>query len=183
MAAVVLLAASAAPAQNLYGWTISNSSTNPFSNSGPIGPGPSMFAGNLYLWLACNVGDGASAVEFAVEERRGAGLPTGFTHFGFPGPPSVLPDIVFAFPCATAPVLAGVFTVGADAFVPDIELCLVPSLANNRNVTVDCVQGLGWPNTTVGFAKTGGATCVDLLCGPPVSTEQSTWGGVKSLYR
>jgi len=180
-ALAILLVPSAAPAQNYYGWTISNSTTDPFSNSGSIAPGPSMFAGNLYLWFACNTGDGALGAEFAVEERRGAGLPSGFSpRFPIFDPPP-LPDVVVLFPCTTAPILMGAFAVGPDAFVPDIELCIVPS-SNNRNVTVDC-SGALWPNTTVGFAKTGGLTCADELCQMPVSTDETSWGRVKGLYR
>jgi hypothetical protein len=181
IAAFVLLTAVAAPAQNYYGWTISNSATNAFSNSGPIAPGPSMFAGNLYLWFACNSADGATGAEFAVEERRGAGLPTAFTPTNIIFDPPALPDVLVLFPCTNAPILAGAFSVGPDAFTPDIELCIVPS-SNNLNVTVDC-SGVAWPNTSIGFAKTGGGTCVDELCQMPVSVESGTWGRMKGLYR
>ncbi|HMB71584.1 MAG TPA: hypothetical protein VKU85_19900 [bacterium] len=181
IAACVFLTAVAAPAQNYYGWTISNSTTDPLSNSGPIAPGPSAFSGNLYLWFACNSGDGAIGAEFAVEERRGAGLPTAFSPaFPILNPPP-LPDVLILFPCSNAPVLAGVFSVGADAFVPDIELCIVQS-SNGLNVTVDC-NGVAWPNTSVGFAKTGGGTCVEELCQMPVSVDRSSWGRMKGLYR
>ena len=49
------------------------------SNTGPIGAGPSMFAGNLYLWLFCDgTGLGMAAMEADVVETRGGGAPTGF---------------------------------------------------------------------------------------------------------
>jgi hypothetical protein len=77
--------------------------------------------------------------------------------------------------------------VGPDAFLPDIELCLVPSALNNRNITVAC-GGTGHPNGVIGFAKTGGVSCDD-SGGDPwslcvlYSVEESTWGGIKGLYR
>jgi hypothetical protein len=181
---LLTLATPATAQPNLYGWTISNSITDPYSNSGPIAPGASMFTGNLYLWFTCNTGDGATAAEFDVVETRGAGLPTGFQAIGPIFPQYVPPNLLIAFQsCAQAPVLAGVFIVGPDALTPDIELCIVPT-PDGVNHTVDC-QPLpqAWPNTSIGFAKTGNGSCIDVLCQPPVSTEGSSWGAVKGLYR
>jgi hypothetical protein len=178
----ILAVAPAAMAQN-FTWTVSNSTTSAVSNSGAIAPGPSMFAGNLYLWLYCdNTGAGMAAAEMDVVELRGGGAPTGFTPLnGFlnAGGPT---DLLLAVGgCPSGPILAGSFSVGPDAFLPDIEICLVPSALNNRNITVAC-GGTGYPNTVIGFAKTGGASCNDgLICADIVIDH--TWGRVKSLFR
>ena len=175
----------AAMAQN-FGWTVSNSTTDPLSNTGPIGAGPSMFAGNLYLWLFCDgTGFGMAAMEADVVELRGGGAPTGFGVLnGFLNAGTATALLLAVGGCPTGPVLAGAFSVGPDAFLPDIEICLVPSAANNRSITVAC-GGSGFNNNVIGFAKTSAASCVDgdssTLCG--VSVESSTWGQIKGLYR
>lgn len=186
LAVQVVLASAAFAQQNLYGWTISNSVTDPYSNTGPIAPGPSMFAGNLYLWLACTSNDGATAAEFDVVETRGAGLPTGFTPATGVFPTFVPPSLLLVFSsCAYGPTLVGSFSVAPDAFTPDIELCIVPTPAG-VNTTTDCAPDpQAWPNASIGFAKTSPAACVETLCQPTVSVSEdgSSWGSVKALYR
>jgi hypothetical protein len=72
--------------------------------------------------------------------------------------------------------------VGSDAFVPDIEICLVNSAANNRNITVTC-GGVGYNNNSVGFAKTGNVSCISVVGCHSLGVETGSWGHVKSLYR
>jgi hypothetical protein len=43
-------------------WTISGSSTSPYSNTGPIGPGPT----DLFLWLLCAEPAGMESAEFGL---------------------------------------------------------------------------------------------------------------------
>jgi len=183
MTVALLAVVPVAQAQNFFGWTVSNSSTDPFVNSGSIGPGPSMFAGNLYLWLDCDgTGNGMAAAEMDVVELRGAGAPTGFSPLsGFLNAGSATALLLAVGGCPQGPVLAGAFSVGPDAFLPDIEICLVPSAANNRNITVAC-GGTGYDNFVHGFAKTGGVTCAEFFeCGLTVT--DGSWGKVKSLFR
>ena len=182
---VAMLAVAPAAMAQSFGWTVSNSSTSALSNGpGPIGPGPSAFAGNLYLWLYCGTPGGMAAAEFDVVELRGGGPPTGFGPLnGFLNAGTATALLLAVGGCPSGPVLAGAFSVGPDAFLPDIEICLVPSAANARNITVECGTGLGISNDVVGFAKTSAASCVAAsLCGP-VSVESSTWGQIKGLYR
>jgi len=178
-----LIAVPAVMAQT-FGWTVSNSTTDPFSNSGPIAPGPSMFAGNLYLWLVCDwTGlNGMAAAEMDVVELRGGGAPTGFTPMnGFLNAGTATALLVAVGGCPIGPVLAGSFSVGPDAFLPDIEICLVNSALNNRNITVAC-GGTGFNNESNGFAKTSQASCYAGACSG-VSVEDSSWGQVKALFR
>jgi hypothetical protein len=184
LAVAMLAVAPAAMAQpTSFGWTVSNSTVTALSNVGPIAPGPSMFAGNLYLWLYCGTPAGMAAAEFDVVELRGGGAPTGFTPMnGFLNAGTATAMLLAVGGCPTGPVLAGSFSVGPDAFLPDIEICLVPSVANNRNITVECGTGLGVGNLVQGFAKTSPASCsVADLC--PTSVEENTWGSIKGLYR
>lgn len=171
-----------AAAQRL-GWTISNSTTDERSNSGPIAPGPTQFAGNLYLWLACAFPGGMATAEFDVVELTGVGPPVGFTPMnGFlnAGTPSAL--LLAVGGCPTGPVLVGSFSVPADNLVPDIELCIVPSAANNRNETVTCVPETV-PNESIGFKKAGVPGCANFQLCAVFSTERSSWSRVKGLYR
>jgi hypothetical protein len=180
----MLAVAPAAMAQS-FGWTVSNSTTNALQNTGAIAPGNGPFSGNLYLWLWCN-GSGATgmaAAEMDVVELTGtpgAGV-TGFTGLNGvlnAGSPTAL--LLAVGGCPAGPMLAGAFAVGPDAFIPDIEICLVPSAANNRNITVAC-GGVGYNNDVAGFKKTAVASCTFPLC--PVSVESSTWGQIKGLYK
>jgi len=180
---VAMLAVAPAAMAQTFGWTVSNSSTDHTSNTGPIGAGPSMFAGNLYLWLVCDgTGTaGMAAAEMDVVELRGAGAPTGFGPLnGFLNAGTATALLLAVGGCPMGPVLAGVFSVGPDAFLPDIEICLVPSAANNRSIVVAC-GGVGYNNDVVGFAKTSPASCVQPLC--QVSVEESSWGSIKGLYK
>jgi len=166
-----------------YLWTVSNSTTDPFSNSGPIAPGPSMFAGNLYLWLACALGaPGMAAAEMDVVELRGGGAPTGFSPLnGYLNAGSATALLLAVGGCPSGFLVAGVFTVGPDAFLPDIELCLVNSALNDRNITVAC-GGVGYQNNSIGFVKTGGG-CSDTGETCFTSLEPESWGRIKGLYR
>jgi hypothetical protein len=181
---VAMLAVAPAAMAQTFGWTVSNSTSNPLANSGPIGAGPNMFAGNLYLWLYCNNSGatGMAAAEMDVVELAGAGAPSGFNGLnGFLNAGDATHLLLAVGGCPSGPVLAGQFAVGPDAFIPNIHICLIPSAANNRNITVAC-GGLGFNNDVVGFQKTGPASCVSVLC-PVVSVESSTWGQIKGLYR
>jgi hypothetical protein len=179
---VGLLPAPAAQAQ-AFSWTVSNSITNPLSPSGPIGAGPNMFAGNLYLWLYCAYDNGMAAAEMDVVELRGGGAPTGFAPLnGFLNAGMATALLLAVGGCPHGPVVAGVFSVGSDAFVPDIEICLVPSAANNRSITVAC-SGIGYVNNVLGFAKIGSSSCFDVLLCFDLPVQDTSWGKLKSLYR
>jgi len=143
-----------AAAQNTFGFTISNSTTDPLSTSGAIAPGPNQFTGNLYLWFYCSEEQtGLSAAEFDVVELQGGGPPIAFNPApGFLNAGTASQILLAAGGCPTGPALAGAFVVGADALVPDIELCLVPSASRGRNTSLSCSQELfnnGWQ----GFRK------------------------------
>ena len=69
---VLALTASPALAQfGMFGWTISNSTTNPFSNSGAIATDPANpFGGSLYLWIAGRHEPQAPGEVLTIEETR-----------------------------------------------------------------------------------------------------------------
>jgi hypothetical protein len=190
VALLLLIAAPTAMAQGPnFGWTVSNSTTNALSNSGAIAPGPSMFAGNLYLWLYCSDNTtGMAAMECDVQELAGmGGAPTGFTPLnGFLNAGNATALLLAVGGCQPGPILAGSFSVGPDSFVPDVEICLIPSALNNRSITVQC-GGQGIQNATIGFKKTAAPSCnfLDtvqcLMTGTPV--EGASWGQIKGLYR
>jgi hypothetical protein len=190
LAVAALFVAPAAMAQDgaydgEYGWTISNSSTDPFSNFGA----PDFSTGTplIYLWLQCANVDGASAAEFDVS-------PAGFVAvFGFSAVPPFLnggPDathLQLVLGCEGGMTLVGSFVANASY---NGDICLVPSAANGYNVSVDCgAASFGkHQNNTIGFSMNGTAdpACSDLtvdgLC-TTVSVEENSWGAIKGLYR
>ena len=185
IAFALLCACTPAVAQtNLYGWTISDSNSNPFSNTGPV-PGAPL---TLYLWLDCVTNDGMSAMEADFS------VPAGVSVFGFnptngflnAGNSTYLLLAVGGCPGSAGgtaiPLVAGSWSVfGAVAG----SYCLVPSGATGTLGTVDCsITPAVWPIRQVGYG-TGGAPSCDqsspALC--VTAVEGNSWGAVKSLYR
>ena len=163
-------------AQNQYGWSISNSTTDPFSNTGTATNG----VASLYLWYECSTLDGMSAAEFDIAATGTvshlATTPTnGYLNAG--GASNLL---LAVGGCPAGPIIA------CNLLVLDLpgELCIVASAANGENGTVDCqsVPTL-FPNTTNGYSSTGGSTCVhgNPLCEPD-AVESFSWGTIKGLY-
>ena len=179
---LLLLTASTASAQfeqqNRYGWRLSDSAVSQFSN---IGAAPTQGLLTLYLWLDCSLGSaqGMSAAEFDLVAPAGSSI-LGFTPMnGFlnAGGPT---NLLLATPCTVGPVTAGslqVLDLGAG------DYCIVSSAENGKNVSVDCSQFLEWDNDTVGYGNNGTLGCVTLSINCEVSTEDSSWGSVKALYR
>jgi hypothetical protein len=162
-----------------YGWTISDSPTDPFSNTGAFLP----TLQTLYLWFACSDVDGMAAAEFRLEPMNPANIilafsPTnGYLNAGGPQ------DLLLAVGgCPTGPVVAGNILVLNT--VPG-EYCIVPSSVNGNMVTVDCsALPEVWPIQQIGFSNTGSApSCNDELCPVPTPTQGTTWGRIKGLYR
>lgn len=159
-----------------YGWTISNSNTNPLANSGSVTGGPQ----TLYLWLNCATPEGMTAAEFDLQ------LPGGVVNFGFnpqngflnAGTSGSLMLAVGA--CPTGPVIAGSWNV-FNSIAGDY--CLVASGGSGQLTTVDCdvVTPTAWPVTQRGYGTGGVAACTQDLC--VVSVEPTTWGQLKTLYR
>jgi hypothetical protein len=165
--------ATSASAQNIYGWTVSRSDTDPFANTGEL-------VGSLvtlYLWYACNSNDGMSAAE--IDPVIAGGSIAAFNVLnGYLNAGTATHLLLAVGGCPAAPVLAGSWLVLRSA---PIDLC--PAGAN---VTVDCSPDpSAWPNDFIGFSEAG-IPCEDLrpedLCGT-TSVEESSWGSIKSLYR
>jgi hypothetical protein len=180
-------ATSAEPAE--FGWTISNSTTDPLSNSGPIPPGQTPFEGNLYLWLYCSTQSGVLAAEFDVVSIDGDPVVEFVGMNGFQARwqgffPDRIPVRLWSNDCPRGPVLAGRFTVGADFGVGQLELCIQPSLEHGRNATITCRSRAVHPNVSRGFSKNGVFSCPGpLLCEFPLPVAGESWGRVKAAYR
>lgn len=181
----VLTVASSAFAQGI-GWTISESLTDPFVNTGPAGaPGT---LSTLYLHYACNTtppagpGQGMTAMEadLSLAPIAPLGVMNGFLNAGTANEKLLL--VIGG--CPAAPLLAGSLLYINTGL--GLDVCLQASADNGFNLTVDC-DGNGWDNAVVGYNSTGNPPCqnwVDTQC-PDGSTsvENDTWGGIKSLYR
>jgi hypothetical protein len=173
----VLVLATSAFGQNRYGWTISNSNADPFSNSGAPLP-----FGTYYLWYQCSTVDGISAAEFDIVSLGISHLAT-IVQNGFLNAGGTANLLLAVGGCPLGPVVA------ANLLVQDAggTMCLAPSAVNGLNVSVDCRPLPDpWPNDWVGF-NSAGTPCPDQsdpseLC-PPDAVEQTSWGHLKALYR
>jgi hypothetical protein len=186
---MLMLVPSAGATVFQYGWTISNSDVEPFSNSGT----PSGGLATLYLWLECVTKDGVASAEFDLAVDGAGSAILAFTPTnGFLNAGGATNLLLASTGCPgdgdpPIPIVAGsilVIDVGA-------EFCIVPSAANNRNVSVDCSQTDPQihDNTTTGYSSLGPPSCDErvppgVLCTwSPTSVEDSSWGQVKGLYR
>jgi hypothetical protein len=180
--AVLLCAASALanPIGLDFGWTISDSPTDPFSNTGTTN------ATLLYLHVQCATLGVIESAEFDLEFLNGQGEIMQFVPnapFVNAGGPS---NLLLSVPgCPEPPLLVG--EIHCAFYGPD-ELCIVPSATNGFNWTFTC-DGMAIENLTVGYSATGGPPSCDeqlgsgILCYEIVSVEQGSWGQIRSLYR
>jgi hypothetical protein len=170
---------------NPVNWTISNSATDPLSNSGPIAPGPNMWTGNLYLWSFCmEDAAGLQTAEFDVVETQGGGLPVAFNPMNGVLNAGTTTSLLLAVgACPRGPVLAGSFVVGADSLLPDIELCLAPSTSTGQNISRTC-DFTTYTNGWVGFRKAA-APCggIDTHCWLPPVAAPDVAGDAGGLVR
>ena len=172
----------AASAQaGFFGWTLSDSSTDPHSNSGT----PLAGLVYVYAWYFCtNTAEGLASAEFDV---GGSMAPMSFTPAnGFLNAGGATNLLLAVGGCPMGPVSAGNFLFFDMAGV-GFNACLQPSAANGLNVSVNCVELGTYDNDFVGYANDGTVPCEfyvtgDELCGT-VAVENTSWGTVKSLYR
>jgi hypothetical protein len=167
----LVLTSGAMAAGETYGWTLSLSNTDPLVNAGAAFGG----VGTAYLWLNCNSVDGAAAFGCNVTATNGA-IVAGFT-----ASPGVLNAGTATAPalaiggCPSGPFLAGSFLVVGAA----TDMCL------DTAITVDCdqIHPTEWPSAVIGLSAGGGVVCETGDQCTPVSTEESSWGSIKTLYR
>jgi hypothetical protein len=174
----VLSLAGSAFAEYEYGWTVSNSPTDPLANTGASTPG----IVNYYLWFYCSTTDGMSAAEFNGAATGGI-IPLAFTATnGFLNAGGATNLLLAVGGCPLGPVSAGFWLCQE---IGPGELCIVPA-GNGNNVTVDCrTSPAAWDNDVRGFSSVGepcGVAIAD-LCLPQVSVEDESWGSIKGLYR
>jgi len=159
-----------------FGWTISDSSTDPFSNTGTPSPAPV----SIYLWFYCtNNLNGLASAEFDICTTN---TQFGFTPMNnFLNPGTALALLLANPTCPWGPVVAGVWTFFDAA---GLNICPCPSALNGLNVSVSCVELVAYENDYIGYASDGSVPCTNvlLLCyANPI--ESTSWGSVKSLYR
>ena len=169
-----------------YGWTISDSHTNAYSNDGQFLPG----IASLYLFYACNSDTGMAAAEFDVVSNNPANIILAFTpKSGFLNAGGATKLLLAVGGCPNAqprgePVNAGIILVLSNA--PG-DFVIAPSNVNGNKVTVDCtlnpaawpIQWLGYSNDTARpHQEKGWDKCVK-----PVSVEEASWGRIKGTYR
>ncbi len=161
-----------------FGWTISASSDDPDVSTGT----PTMAVISLYLWLQCGEGDGMAAAEMQL--LASGGLPIfAFSAMGGFLNAGTATDLLLAVGgCPNGPIVAGYILI---LDLPG-DICIVPSAANGLNVTVECSTLAVVQNRYRGYSNIAGPceSQSDLwLCEGPVSVEDSSWGGIKAMYR
>jgi hypothetical protein len=169
-----------------YGWTVSDSFTDAFSNSSPFVPGVI----TLKLYYTCNSKDGMSAASFGIVSKNAANVilavtaKNGYLNAGtgtnlllaVGGCPDAQPQ---AAPRNAADILVLSNAPG--------EYGLVPNAIDGLKVTVDCQPApAAWPIQWIGFTNLGGdpqSKDWDLCAPDPISVEAQSWGNVKAMYR
>jgi hypothetical protein len=167
-----------------YGWTISDSHTNAYSNQGP-------FVGSLqslYLWYACNSDTGMAAAQFELVSKDPSNVILAFTpKSGFLNAGNNTQLLLAVGGCPDAqprgePVNAGIILTlqslpGGYALAP----------FDGVKVTVDCtLDPVAWPIQWIGYSNDTGAPPQEKdwdKCVKPVSVEDSSWGKIKGTYR
>jgi hypothetical protein len=181
---LLLLLAGPAAAE-LYGYSVSASSTDPYENQ--VAPTAGLF--DLYIWLSCSVEEplptvgGMSLTGTLLDRYLGVeGI----------GPTSAVQD---------GPVDVGWFApspIGAPTPVLLLHffdpsgvggtLCLAGSTPSGDPLPSACYPIGGGllhcePAAVHGFSSDGSTECILGSCLGPVSLDQDDWGRVKSLYR
>jgi hypothetical protein len=156
----------------IYGWTVSNSSTDPLSNGGL----PNGSTDNLYLWFYCS-DEGMAAAEMTLESTPPGQVLAFNVMNGFLNAGNATNLLLAVGGCPQAPVVAGAILILH--FAP-LAVCL-----GGANVTVDCSSDpQAWPHDHRGYADAGLPLCLNdtpELC--VISVEESSWGSIKGLYR
>ena len=161
-----------------FGWTLSNSATDPHANQGTFTAGIL----TLYLHYACtNNIRGLASAEFDIASSNPANLVLAFTPMsGFLNAGGATNLLLAVGGCPPGPLAAGSFLISANA--PG-QYCLTTSTIGN-NVSVNCVDLNVFVNDWVGYSNDGTPPCTspETLCFI-VAVENASWGTVKSLYR
>jgi hypothetical protein len=161
-----------ASAQNIYGWTVSSSASDPFVNTGALLPG----LVTLHLWYACNSNDGMSAAEIDPVISAGNTILAFNVVNGYLNAGNATHLLLAVGGCPSAPVNAGNWLI---LKATPVDLC-----PGGANVTVDCSSDpSAWPNDSLGYSELGIPCEEGKLCLIVDSVEQTSWGRVKQLYR
>ncbi len=181
--AAILTPVGPAFSQELYGWTISASNTDPFVQTAS----PEQGFYSLYAWLVCINADEFGFAGFRLDGSlidRVAGVvsipPFGVVmKSGFE-----LAPYVDVGPCLTT----GMYPV-LEIFVLDDtgsggDLCFVET-DSGANESCNCDSGVPtcFPHAVRGFASDGTTPCMVGNCQGPISIEAESWGGMKGRYR
>lgn len=175
---VVAFASSAIAADYEFGWTLSDSATDPWANQGTFASGIL----NLHLHYFCTTNaTGLASAEFDLAPDNPANISLAFTPAnGFLNAGGAGNLLLAVGGCPFGPVQAGTFLVSSNVAG---EYCLAPSAANGLNVSVNCVQLNTSVNAYIGYSNTGTAPCQSADVGCVVAVEAESWGAIKSLYR
>jgi len=140
--------------------------------------------GLVSVFAVHNFTDGATASQFAIAENHAMSyLAYASAHqVNVGNDPRVGVAVTYDAGCSVGPILLGTISYFANGLSPlcsDIAVVPDPVAASGQIEGVDCFF-----NSTFPFSErlliNGDGTC---FCGPLPATEESTWGGVKALYR
>jgi len=170
-----------ARAEELYGWSISASDTDPFENVAT--PQTGLFS--LYIWVTCIQSEVLNVGGFGFEGSLADAIVGVVALPGFGVVQTSDPlEIGIAADCTTdAPApTAEVFVF--DGTGKGGTLCLVgTSMPASQSCNCDAPFPMCFENAVTGFSSDGSDPCVVGSCTPPISVDASTWGSLKALYR
>jgi len=160
-----------------YGWTLSTSNSDPLVNTGAPLPG----TGSIYLWLNCNLVDGAAAFGAHVTATNAAVI-AGFTPVSGVLNAGTATDPQLAIGgCPDGPFLVGSFFMVGAAF----DMCLENlDLGGGLPRTVDCNQitPTEFDSDVIGLALDT-TPCMNAAQECTDATEPASWGQIKGMYR
>jgi len=164
----------------LYGWTISASSTDPYVHTAP--PGTGLY--RLYVWLVCITsevfGNGAFHLDGSLADRI-VGV-NAIPPFGV----LVTSDLdlgPYTTPCLSSGAHPVLEVVILDDSGIGGNLCIGETVVGALNTSCNCTL-LCFPHAVTGFASDGTAPCVIGSCQTgPVTLEAGSWGMTKERYR
>ena len=157
----------------IYGWTLSESDTDPLDQIGT----PNGSTDNLYLWFYCS-DEGMAAAEIDLVSTPPGQVLAFNVMNGYLNAGNATHLLLAVGGCPEAVIVAGAALILH--FAP-LAVCL-----EGANVTVDCSPDpLAWPHDRYSYTDIGLPLCLSdtsPIC-ESFSVEEESWGKIKTLYR
>jgi hypothetical protein len=183
LVSAVLVPADPSFSQELYGWTISASSTDPFVHTAP----PVTGFYSVYAWLVCITSEVFGIAGFQVDGTLADRI-LGFSAippFGLVTGEEGLAPFISEGDCLASGAHPAFEIFVSDGLGAGGSLCIVElDTGGNMSCNCDLPYPQCFPNAVIGFASDGTDPCVTGFCqSPPISVESQSWSSMKAKYR